>query len=88
MGGNSKYIADWQTILNAGPKRHDVDTRPEIAGRARVVWERDGEEWVACVVEARDERDGSIGVYIPDERTGPLAVWLRPDDVWWEGKPV
>lgn len=77
----------WQKILNEEDARPSFRDRPPAPVRARVVWERDGEEWVDGTAE-RLGFDGAIYVRLHDRRCSTLGAWLRPDDVWWEGKDV
>ncbi|MCD1285254.1 MULTISPECIES: hypothetical protein [unclassified Brevibacterium] len=77
----------WQKIGNEDRARPSYRDRPPVPVRARIVWERDGEEWVEGSAE-RLGFDGAIFVAIRDRRCSTLGAWLRPEDVWWEGKPV
>ncbi|MCT1448798.1 hypothetical protein M3G43_16210 [Brevibacterium casei] len=75
-----------QKVVNALPAR-DWPMRRRIPARARIVWEKDGEEWVDGNALRRDERTGGIFVEFSDPRTMFTGVWLAPDDVEWEGTP-
>lgn len=72
----------WQKILNQDwPANARVirDQAQPIPVRARIVWERDGEEWI----EGRAVRWTRSHVFVAfgDERWQVLGVWLRPGDV-------
>lgn len=75
--------ARWQRVLNEqwprGPAyRVPVPPAP-IPVRVRVVWQHDGDEWLAerAVRWTRD----AVMVELHDARLGPLATWLAPRDV-------
>lgn len=53
--------------------------------RARVLFERDGEVWLEGTA-TRLGFDGVIFVELHDRRVQTIGVWLRSDDMWWEGK--
>lgn len=74
----------WQEVLNRLPAR-DLPDRPAVSVRARLVWARDGVEWVDG--EAR-RLDPGVAIYVElrDRRCNTLGVWLSPDDVWWPGR--
>jgi hypothetical protein len=75
----------WQKILNARPARGSFQNRSPRPVRARITWERDGQEGVAGVA-TRLGFDGAIFVELKDRRCSTVGVWLSPDDVWWPGK--
>lgn len=77
----------YQKILNQLPAR-DKPQREKIPVRARLVWERDGEEWAESRASRLDAAGPAIYVELDDRRCRTVGVWLHPDDVWWEGKPV
>lgn len=66
----------WQKIRNDAGARGSFRERPPVPVRARIVWERDGAEWV----------DGAIFVELNDRRCQTIGAWLPPDNVWWPGK--
>jgi hypothetical protein len=71
----------WQRVLNERwpPDPRDVPEREAIPVRVRVVWERDGEEWVdglAC----RWTRE-RVYVELRDVRSMTLGVWVSASDV-------
>lgn len=62
----------WQKIQNEEPARPSFRDRPYFPVRARIEWERDGEQWVdgtatrlgfdrAIYVEIRDRRCSTLG---------------------------
>lgn len=75
----------WQNVLNSLPAR-DKPARTKIPVRARLVWERDGEEWKGGHALRLDAAGPAIFVELQDKRCKFTGVWLHPDDVWWEGK--
>lgn len=75
----------WQRIGNAAGARGSFRDRPPLPVRARVVWERDGAEWVDGTA-TRLGFDGAIFVELSDRRCSTIGVWLHPGDVCWEGK--
>lgn len=75
----------WQKILNAEKARGRPQRTP-VSVCARIVWERDGEEWISGQAIRLDPDDGTIFVELRDRRCRGWGVWLRPNDVWWEGK--
>jgi hypothetical protein len=71
----------WQAALNERfPRRpRHIPDRPEpIAGEARIVWERDGEEWVPARA-IRWDRDHVL-VAVDDLRCDKIGFWLAPRD--------
>lgn len=75
----------WQDAKNALPARPSYRNRPPVSVRARLVWARDGAEWVDGSA-SRLGFDGAIFVELKDRRCQTIGVWLAPDDVWWQGK--
>ena len=75
----------WQKIRNDAGARPSFRDRPPISVRTRIGWERDGQEW-ADGTASRLGFDETICVEIRDRRCLTLGAWLRPDEVWWEGK--
>ncbi|PSL04104.1 hypothetical protein CLV30_106107 [Haloactinopolyspora alba] len=78
----------WQAVLNehwpAEPRRFK-NREPGIDVRVRVVWEEDGEEFLAGV--ARRWGDANVYVEVRDT-TGRLSsngVWVKPIDVYRMG---
>ena len=80
------HVLRWQSVLNehcpARPGRFK-DHWPGIPVRVRVVWERDGEEYL----DGHAVRwDGGEHVYVRiRDTTGRLpgqGVWVKPDDVY------
>jgi hypothetical protein len=88
MGWHGEQIADlpkpgehWQRVLNARfpPHARRLEDRPEpVRGEARVLWERDGEEWVPGTA-IRWDRDHVL-VRVGDRRVSAIGVWLAPQD--------
>ncbi len=88
MGTHGDQIADlaaptehWQRALNERFPPHArrlVDRPHPIRGRARVVWERDGEVWVPGVAIRWDRHH--VLVRINDARCSTAGVWLPPTD--------
>lgn len=78
---------EWQKILNSKPPRYSMD-RPRVPVRARIIWERDGVEWVDGQALRRDPVDGAIFVEVKDRRCAIIGTWLDPADVWWQGRPA
>jgi hypothetical protein len=77
-GGPTAY---WQKVLNARfPARpRGLADRPDpVRGEARIVWERDGEEWVPATAIRWDRQH--VLVRIGDRRCSALGTWLAPDD--------
>ncbi len=75
----------WQKIRNEAGARGSFRGRPPLQVRARVLFERDGEVWLEGTA-TRLGFDGAIFVELHDRRVQTIGVWLRSDDVWWEGK--
>lgn len=75
----------WQKILNDAGARGSFQDRPPLPVRARIDWEYDGAEGVDGMA-TRLGFDGAIFVELKDRRCSMIGVWLRPVDVWWEGK--
>ena len=75
----------WQKVCNDAAARSSYQDRPPIPVRARVVFERDDEEWLDDTATRRGF-DGAIFVELVDRRMQTVGVWLLPDDVWWEGR--
>lgn len=75
----------WQKIRNNAGARGSFQSRPPVPVRAHVVFERDGEVWLDGTA-TRLGFDGVIFVELHDRRAQTIGVWLRSDDVWWEGK--
>jgi len=62
------------------------DQKHPIAVRVRVVWERDGEEWIEEGMarrwtHARGRTRASVYVTFDDERLRGSGVWVAPSDV-------
>lgn len=74
-----------QDILNALPARNRPE-RKRIPVQARIMWEHDGEEWIDGHALRLDENGPVIFVEFGDARKKFAGVWLRPDDVQWDGK--
>ncbi len=78
----------WQRALNeACPAnaRHIGDAPGPVPVRARVVWERDGEEWVDGTAIRWDR--SHVLVQINDRARCPtIGFWLRPQDVRRRGR--
>lgn len=71
-----------QAVLNAHPvppRKAQRDAPDPIPVRARVVWERDGEELVETVAQAWTSR--LVLVTLSDRRAELRGVWLDPRDV-------
>ena len=75
----------WQKICNEAGARGSYRDRPPMSVRARVVFEHDGEVWLAGKA-TRLGFDGAIFVELNDRRLQTIGVWLLPTDVWWDGK--
>jgi hypothetical protein len=78
----SERAMHWQRALNERwPARpRDLPQQPDpIEVRARVVWERDGEEWVQGKAVRWDQHH--VLVQIHDPRCQTLGFWLPPADV-------
>lgn len=79
----------WQRILNAHPvpeRRHQHDLPTPVPVRARVVWERDGEETKAARVVATSRVRGHAPLVLvhwtpPEPRSMILGAWLVEADV-------
>ena len=80
-GGRPNY----QRVLNDLGARSRPELR-KIPVRARIVWERDGEEWVSGNA-LRLDPGVAIFVEFTDKRCKFTGAWLSPDDVSWPGKP-
>lgn len=77
----------YQHVLNSLPAR-DRPARTKLPVRARLEWERDGEEWKDGHALRLDPAGPAIFVELSDPRCKFTGVWLHPDDVDWEGKPA
>ncbi|WP_172171075.1 hypothetical protein [Brevibacterium sp. CT2-23B] len=75
----------WQKVCNDAGARGSYQDRSPMLVRARIEWERDGEEWVDGTA-TRLGFDGAIFVELKDRRCQAIGVWLPPADVWWPGK--
>lgn len=75
----------WQKIRNDAGARGSYQDRQPVPVRARVVFERDGTEWVDGTA-TRLGFDGAIFVELNDRRCQAIGAWLSPGDVWREGK--
>ena len=79
----------WQRILNGRgvpERRHQHDLPIPIPVRARIVWERDGEEALAGVVVATSHVPGQASLVLvhwtgPEPRSMTLGAWLVESDV-------
>jgi hypothetical protein len=79
----------WQHVLNEhwpfvdrNGQRHArgvPDQKTPIPVRVRVVWERDGEEWIEGM--ARRWTQTAVYVSIDDDRRQTNGVWVAPNDV-------
>jgi hypothetical protein len=88
MGMHGDQIADlaspmerWQRVLNERFPPHArrlADRSDPIRGQARVVWERDGEQWVPGVAIRWDRQH--VLVQLNDLRCTSIGVWLPPTD--------
>lgn len=76
---------DRQHILNSLPARDRPD-RNRVPVRARIVWERDGEQWVTGHALRLDTDGNAIFVEFLDRRKWFTGAWLAPEDVVWGGK--
>ena len=71
--------AYWQKVLNArfpAGARELADRPDPVRGEARIVWERDGEEWVPATAIRWDRQ--RVLVRIGDRRCSALGTWLAP----------
>jgi hypothetical protein len=70
-----------QAILNAHevPPRRAQEDRPELAVRARIVWENDGEEHIDTVAYALSGH--LVLVRVEDPRAQVRGYWLDVEDV-------
>ena len=55
-----------------------ADRPDSVRGEARIVWERDGEEWVPATAIRWDRQH--VLVRIGDRRSSALGTWLAPED--------
>jgi hypothetical protein len=72
----------WQTITNERfPRdaRSIPNQRNPISVRVRVVWERDGEEWIDG--DATRWTDRVVFVTFGDRRLSTIGVWVVPGEV-------
>lgn len=73
----------YQKALNEqwppGTQARTIPDRDPIAVWARVVWERDGELWVAGEAVKWDQRHVLVAIH--DPRVQTRGFWLRPADV-------
>ena len=80
------HVLRWQSVMNEHwPPRPGQfkDHWPGIAVVVRVVWERDGEEYLAGHA-IRWDSDDHVFIHIRDT-TGRLSaqgVWVKPSDVY------
>jgi hypothetical protein len=72
----------WPQIDRRGQlhARDVPDQRNPIPVRVRVVWDRDGEEWIDQGMARRWTRT-SVYVTFDDERLQLSGVWIAPADV-------
>ena len=76
------HRGDWQAILNARdvpPLRAQTIAADPIPVRVRIVWERDGLEFLDAVATGWTSR--LVLVDLDDRRARLRAVWLDPSDV-------
>lgn len=72
--------ARWQRITNELPiPRRDLQHDCSVRVRARIVWERDGEEFRDTVAYAWGPR-GAVLVRLLDDRWQTIGVWLHVSD--------
>ena len=73
----------WQKFLNDAGAHASFQDRPSVPVRARVEWERDGEEWrVGNALWLDAVRRSFWSSMTGDAR----SLGLLPDDVQWAGK--
>jgi hypothetical protein len=76
--------SEWQRARNerfpppAIARRLRDQSKP-IPVTARVVWERDGEEWIDGTAIRWDQRH--VLVRLDDRRCSTIGFWLAPEDV-------
>lgn len=86
MGTGYFTVPAWsegrQAVLNAHPvppRKVQRDAADPVPVRARVVWERDGQEFIETVAHAWTSR--LVLVMLSDPRAELRGVWLDPGDV-------
>lgn len=86
MGTGYFTVPSWhegrQAVVNAcpvPPRRAQRDAPVPVPVRARIVWQRDGEEQVQTVARAWTSR--LVLVELSDARSTFRGVWLDPGDV-------
>lgn len=80
----------WQDILNARaiPERRRQIRGTEHEIRARIEWERDGEEWITTRTSMWTRDPDTVLVQMLDPRWRTRGVWVGAEDVRRVGGPV
>ncbi|NEE01153.1 hypothetical protein [Phytoactinopolyspora halotolerans] len=83
MTGKPPHVLLEQAILNEHWPAHPRSFRnhePGIKVRVRLIWEKDGEEYVRGLARRWDA--DHVYVEIDDRRRHALGVWVKPADVY------
>jgi hypothetical protein len=77
------HTRDWQRVSNERwpAKPRGFRDRPGIRVRARIMWERDGEEWLPGTAVRWNARHVFVLVQESRGRLRGQGVWLAPADV-------
>lgn len=85
------HVQRWQSVLNEHWPTQPLqfkDRPPGIAVRARVQWERDGEEYLFGVATRWDTDHVYVQIRDTTGRLAGQGVWLKPADVYRMGDPT
>jgi hypothetical protein len=77
------HVLQQQEVLNHHWPAHPRGLRthePGVPVRARIIWKRDGEEYIDGVARRWD--DAHVYVEVKDVRSAVNGVWLKPQDVY------
>ncbi|PSL05927.1 hypothetical protein CLV30_10379 [Haloactinopolyspora alba] len=81
--GQPPHVRAQRRVLNKHWPRRPRDFRkhrPGIPVTARVVWERDGEEYIDATAVRWDT--DHVYVEFVDNRLGANGTWLKPSDIY------
>jgi hypothetical protein len=81
---NHPHVTKWQQVLNehwpAKPRQYKTHEQG-IRVSVRVVWERDGEEWLPGTATRWDAQHVYVELHVTHGRLQAQGVWVKPADV-------